>query len=81
MTSNAWRRLLLGIQIICAAVVVGIAYHYYRPRQVIATALGIAIVFGAVSLKHSTTQRIKLADENIQKAGLTPDRDEAPPSV
>jgi hypothetical protein len=67
MTSSAWRRVLLGIQIICAAVVVGIAYHDYRPRQVIAAALGIAIVIGAVRLKHSTTQRTKLADENIQR--------------
>jgi len=72
---------LLGIRILASLGIVGcLAYDYLtHHRNQLASDLGILVAVGLLNVSH--LQGRKLAEQNMRRFGLTPDRDEAPPSV
>ncbi len=72
---------LLGIRILASLVVVAcLAYDYLtHHRNQLASDLGILVAVGFINVSH--LQGRKLAEQNMRKFGLEPDRDEAPPGV
>jgi hypothetical protein len=55
-------------------------YRDYRQEGVLGIVGDLAMYAVFAGLTYSSFQGNKLAEENIRKAGLTPDRDEAPPA-
>jgi hypothetical protein len=81
MASSMKRRVLLGIRIVCIPAVLWVTYYDYRREGFIGIVGNLAMYAVIAALSYSKFQGKTLAEENMTKYGLEPDRDEAPPSA
>jgi hypothetical protein len=65
----------IGICLLSGVVYLGFVYRGYLRHWYLAVATAICLVLAHWGLRYSNEQGRKLANENMRKAGLKPDRD------
>ena len=68
----------LGVRLVCTSAFLGMSYCEYRQHGYRAALSFLTIFVVVTCLTYSTWQGRKLADLNMRRHGLNPDREEGP---